>query len=126
MRLITAQQIVSTRARFFRIHNSSNQPIDWTIHWYGTGYGGWNEYRSIALNGESITCDSGDHRASANTDHTITIPPNRTSTVIVVASATHPNGSRALALYFWNNSLALPEGLEFVDDFDIKGDGWED
>ena len=110
----------------FRIHNDSNQPIDWTMHWYGTSYGGWNEYRSIALNGQSILCDGGDHRAhSSNTSNTISIPPNRTSTIIVVASSTHPSGSRAIALYFWNNTLVLPEGLEFVDDFDIKGNGWD-
>ena len=97
------------------------------MHWYGTSYGGWNEYRSIALNGQNILCDGGDHRAhSSNTSNTITIPPNRTSTIIVVASSTHPSGSRAIALYFWNNTLVLPEGLEFVDDFDIKGNGWDD
>ena len=28
-------------------------------------------------------------------------------------------------LYFWNDSLVLPEGLEFVDDFDTKPNGYD-
>lgn len=110
----------------FRVHNNTDQAINWTLHWYGTSYGGWNEYRSIALNGQNIVCDSGDRRASDERSDTLTIPPNRTSTVIVVASSTNPSTSRTVVLYFWNNSLVLPEGLEFVDDFDVKGNGWED
>jgi subtilisin-like proprotein convertase family protein len=109
----------------FRIHNSTNQDIEWNVHWYGTSYGGWNEYRSIARNGKNITCDGGDNRASDNTNHNISIPPNRTSTVVFVASATHPSTSRSLVLYFWNDSLVLPEGLEFVDDFDTKPNGYD-
>ena len=96
------------------------------MHWYGTGYGGWNEYRSITVNGQNNVCDGGDHRASDERTDTLTIPANRTSTVIVVASSTNPSTSRSIALYFWNNTLNLPEGLEFIDDFDTKGNGWDD
>ena len=110
----------------FRVHNNTDQDINWNVHWYGTGYGGWDERRSIAVNGQNYHCDDGDYRASANTNHILQIPANRTSTVIFVASGTHPNGSRAIALYFYENSLVLPEGLEFIDDFDVKGNGWDD
>jgi hypothetical protein len=28
-------------------------------------------------------------------------------------------------MYFVDNTLVLPDGLEFVDDFDVKPNGWD-
>ena len=59
------------------------------------------------------------------------IPANRTSTVIAVGGSTygqnlHSNVHTRLSLLaFTNNSLALPNGLEYIDDLDIATGGWE-
>ena len=44
----------------------------------------------------------------------------------MVASTGGDSGnSRFLQNYIDNNSLVLPEGLSFVDDFDVKPNGWD-
>jgi hypothetical protein len=114
-------------AVLFRVHNSTDQAINWNVTWYGTGDASHNNRRSIALNGTNQHCPGGNYYASDNTSHNLSIPPNRTSTVIFVASAAHANGaSAAQVLYLTNDSLSLPAGLTFIDDFDVKGNGWDD
>ena len=110
----------------FRIRNNTSKAITWSAKWYGTGYGGWGERRSVALNGKNIVCSSGDYGANAETTTNLSIPANRGSTAIFIASSTRPSGDlRACFMAFYNNSLVLPAGLEFVDDLDTKPNGWD-
>lgn len=108
----------------FRIKNTTNASITWNVRAYQTAYAGWGERASVTVN-SGLVFTSGSSTLSAQTfqDHALSIAPNGTSTVIFTAgsnqaSSSHPNGSRSLLLAFGNDSLALPAGLEYVDDFD--------
>lgn len=111
----------------FRVRNSTAQSIGWTVDWYGTAYGGWNDRTSVAINGQEVwQSGSSNIYAWEQRSTTITVPANRTSTVIFVAASTpEQNGFRDLILAFFDNSLQLPTGLEFVDDLDTKPNGWD-
>ena len=114
-------------AALFRVHNRTDQAINWSVSWYGTGNNSWENRRSISLNGSNIHCPNSNYYSSDNSNHTLSIPPNRTSTVIFIANSAYPSSNHASqTLYFFNNSLVLPEGLSFIDDFDVKGNGWDD
>ncbi len=99
----------------FRVRNNTSSPITWTP-WIGyTAYSAWNEMASCALNG-ALVWSSG---SSGQTSVSLSIPANGTSTVIFAAGAGSAGApTRTTLLGFFNNSLVLPEGLEFVDDFD--------
>jgi hypothetical protein len=73
---------------------------------------------SAALNGVSVW-SSGGCSSTVQVSQTLSIPANRTSTVVFVSSSAPPAGSaRSVFLAFVNNSLDLPAGLEFVDDLE--------
>ncbi len=108
----------------FRIRNTTDQAINWSVDWYKTGYGGWNEYAGVAINGSSVWSSSSDFGPSHESNHVISIPANRTSTVIFIAASSSASGTRSNFMAFYNNSLQLPAGLEYVDDLDYKPDGW--
>jgi subtilisin-like proprotein convertase family protein len=113
-------------ATLFRIRNSTANDITWKVYWYKTAYGSWNEWAGIALNGQEVWhSGGGDYNACHNTSHDITIPKNRTSTVIFTSPSGGPSGTRPAFMAFYNNSLVLPNGLEFVDDLDFKPNGWD-
>jgi hypothetical protein len=102
----------------FRVKNTTASAIAWTPNWYTTCYGGFNEFASLALNGAN-TWQSGGCSSSALMSMPLSIPANRTSTVVFVSSsAPNAGNSRSVLLAFANNSLDLPAGLEFVDDLD--------
>jgi len=112
----------------FRVQNTTSNPIDWSACWYKTSYGGWGEKASIALNGTNVWDSGGNNYGGASSPscHALTIPAARTSTVIFVSGSTPVGGgTRGVTLAFYNNSLTLPTGLRFVDDLDVKGDGWD-
>lgn len=46
----------------------------------------------------------------------LTVPPNRISTVIVMALTGNPNSNRPTYLGFDDDCLRLPEGMYYVDD----------
>jgi hypothetical protein len=124
----------STDGRFagalFRVRNRTGSAIAWTLSFHATAYGGWNEYASLALNGVNAWSSAGATISStAVNSATLSIPPNRVSTVIGVAGSGQPTisgfNSRALALAFRANCLTLPSGLEFVDDLDTASGGYE-
>jgi len=108
----------------FRIKNITGSPIDWTVN-FKYSSGNWASTASAACNGVSEFTYSGNQRAG-DTNVVITIPANRTSTVIFQSS-----GYYSTTYAFWifmafgNDSLALPAGLEYVDDFDTATGGWE-
>jgi subtilisin-like proprotein convertase family protein len=109
----------------FRVKNTTGQAITWTPYFYITSYSSHNEYASVALNGQNVWSDS-TNGASTEKSVNLSIPANRTSTVIFVASSSAPSGDmKSCALAFYNNSLQLPSGLEFVDDLDTKPNGWD-
>lgn len=115
----------STNGRVFvclmRIKNSTADAIDWTPQIRYSAYEAWSEKASCALNGNSVW-NSGTGN-SGNTSFPISIPPLATSTVIFavpsgVAYWTGSSYARRTQLGFYNDSLVLPAGLEFVDDFE--------
>ena len=116
-------------AVLFRVKNTTASAINWQPTWYFTNYGGWSEAASASINGAntySMTSDC--YSGNCNTSPTFAVPANRTSTVIFVnGSSPGPGGSR-----FYNTSIlcaftniALPNGLQFVDDLDTAADGWD-
>jgi hypothetical protein len=117
----------------FRIKNNTPNAITWTPNFHYTCYSGWSERASVALNGVT-TWNSGATNAGVNnfTNIALSIPPERTSTIIFVSTSSSTTGSigsnltvRGLILAFGNNSLELPAGLEYVDDLDTASGGWE-
>jgi hypothetical protein len=117
-------------AALFRIKNVSSSAISWTIYFYHTSYGGWSEYASVTLNGASNWSNTGNAYPGTTASVTLSIPAQRTSTVIVISSATPQNCGcctqtmRGLYLCFYNNSLALPTNLYYVDDLDVATGDW--
>ena len=111
----------------FRVRNSTAKTITWKPHWRYTSYSGWSETASVALNGSNIWSGNCGGSLNCTTSHSLSIPANRTSTVVFVStSGSEWNSIRGITLGFYNNSLKLPTGLEFVDDLEKKSDGWND
>ena len=112
----------------FRIRNATAAAITWTPVIRVTAYGGYYEQASVALNGASAWTSTGGVFTSNSTPVSVAlaIPANRTSTAIFVSMGSPQAGpyTRATLLAFVNNSLALPAGLEFVDDLDTATGGW--
>jgi Collagen triple helix repeat (20 copies) len=115
----------------FRIKNSTFSSINWTPYFFYTCYSSWGERASVAMNGVHIW-DSGGTNCDVNnnTNVTLAIPANSTSTVIVTSSsskamATYNSQFRANMLIFFNDSLSLPAGLSYADDLDsVTGTLW--
>ena len=108
----------------FRIENTTGSPINWSPNFFYSCYGAWGERASVALNGVSEMNES----ANGSQILTLSIPANRTSTVIFVSTSSQPSvgeGMRLTRLGFIGNSLNLPAGLQFVDDLDTATGGWE-
>ena len=117
-------------AVLMRIQNNTSSPIEWTPHFYFTAYVSWGERASVALNGVNVWATTGNHHPNSTAAVTLTLPPNQTSTVIVVVPSS-PQWNTSSGLYrvnllaFYNNSLNLPAGLSFVDDLDkVTGPLW--
>jgi len=111
----------------FRIRNTTQQNITWTIKWYRTSYGGWAERASVTVNGANIWQSGGsNYYASDEQTINLTIPANRTSTAIFISGSTPTSGDmRTCLMAFYDNCLVLPDGLVFVDDLDTKPNGWD-
>jgi len=107
----------------FRVRNLTNKTITWKLSRYYSSYGGWGEYASTALNGKNIWSTSS-NQSYGTVTHSLQIPPNRVSTVIVISGSSSQSGTRTCYLGFYNNSLKLPAGLVYVDDLDTAPDGW--
>jgi hypothetical protein len=128
------QQVSSTDGRMvlalFRVRNATASPIGWTpVFWY-TAYAGWGEMASVALNGVEAWYSGGGY-GTLTGSVALSIPPNRTSTVVFVSGGSTPYSvgygiyARQIVLAFRNGSLALPAGLSFGDDLDTATGGWE-
>ena len=99
-------------AALFQVENTTDHAIDWNVSYYFTAYAGWNEFSSLAVNGQLVRADSQTGSAFA----TLSLPAHQVSHIIAVAGAGSPAGNmRSNELGFYNNSLELPGGLRFVD-----------
>ena len=127
-------QYSSTNGRvvvvLFRIRNTTGSAIIWQPYFKYTAYSVWNELASVALNGvNQWTSTGGNGTQSANVS--LSIPANRTSTVIFVSTSSQNYTVstsiqvRQVFLAFYNNSLQLLPGLQYLDDLDIATGGWE-
>lgn len=112
-------------AVLFRIRNTTASPINWHLYFYATSSNSYAEVASLSLNGEDTWYTTDDNNASKTWNQSLSIPANRTSTVILIASSTNVSTTRGLYLAFYNDSLELPDGLVYVDDLDIATGGWE-
>jgi hypothetical protein len=112
----------------FRVRNTTAAAITWTPVIRVTAYGSWGEQASVALNGASAWTSAGGTYlpSSSPVSVPLAIPASRTSTAIFVSTGSPPGSpySRSTLLAFVANSLALPAGLQFVDDFDTATGGW--
>ena len=54
----------------------------------------------------------------------LSIPPNRTSSVVFAALGGHAPCYRSNLLVINNDSAVLPQGLSYVDDFDTMTGDW--
>ena len=115
----------------FRVRNTTAAPINWQAHFWYSCYRPWGEVASVALNGVNVFVDNGSTSGKLAVVN-LPIPPNRTSTVVFVAGSGTPvsfaNNShwvRATVAGFIDDSLALPTGLELVDDLDTATGGYE-
>jgi hypothetical protein len=112
----------------FRIKNSSPNAVTWIPSFYYTCYSSWGEKASITLNGEN----SWSALFSGTANVSLSIPANRTSTVIFVSTSGTPASvgsgiyTRSCQLSFYNGCLYLPSGLAFVDDLDTATGGWSE
>jgi hypothetical protein len=117
----------------FRIKNTKNQAAQWKPKWYSTSADNWGRsYSSIAVNGalvEKWECRHNNNWNNCWNPRTITLPANRISTVIFVSFMSYPytwNGRQSFLMsYFADNSLALPDGAEYVDDLDTVTGSWK-
>jgi hypothetical protein len=111
----------------FRVRNTTSSYISWTPYFYYSQYSGWGQRASVALNGG--TWWTGGDTPGAQAAVSLSIPPLRTSTVVFVSQSGPPVAYyeylRATILGFYNNSLNLPAGLEFVDDLETATGGYE-
>jgi collagen triple helix repeat protein len=115
-------------AALFRVRNTTGAAITWTPVMRLTAYGSWGEVASVALNGANVWNSGGATipTTAGVVGVALSIPANRTSTVIVVAGSGPGGGpTRSVLMAFGNNSLQLPAGLEFLDDLDTAAGGWE-
>jgi hypothetical protein len=116
----------------FRIRNNTASAITWTPVFRATAYSSWGDLASVALNGVAAwSSGGGNYPATAGPfSVALTIPANRVSSAIFVANggpySSGPSGilSRSTLLAFVSNSLALPSGLQFVDDLDTATGDW--
>jgi len=102
----------------FEIENTTDSPIVWSPHWYYSSYPGWGEVAGVAVNGVDVLTLTG-YYGSATAD--LTIPANGISQVIFTSATCPPSlDVRTNQFGFFNDSLALPDGLRFVDTSDAQ------
>jgi hypothetical protein len=115
----------------FRVRNNTANDITWPVAWTYSAYTGWGENASVALNGSNVWNSPCNSQSVCDATFNITIPKNRVSTVIFQSTGSHPYSwgynlqLRKIFQGFYNNSLKLPAGLEFIDDLDSATGGWE-
>jgi hypothetical protein len=133
----STHQASSTNGRvavvLFRIRNTTAADIVWTPAFRATSYSAWGELASVAFNGAAAwsSASVGGSLVPASGPYSValTVPAGRVSSAIFVSTTGPAYGMgsflvRSLFLAFVNNSLALPAGLQFVDDLDTATGDW--
>jgi len=119
----------------FRIKNIKSNGITWRPEWMYTSFSGWSEDASASMNGASNFrdhCNGSFCRNRISFNVPANNDKNRVSTIIFVSSGTNDyhvgynRWERANINMFNDNSLALPNGLEYVDDMDTVKGSWKD
>jgi len=116
----------------FRIKNTGTRSIRWSPAITMTSWNGWSERASISLNGNNLIggkdCNH-ECRFTPSLDVPANSQKNRVSTAIFASTGSYSNYHnsqwRATVLLFRDNALALPNGLEFVDDLDTMTGSWK-
>jgi len=116
----------------FRIKNTGTSTIRWSPAITMTSWHGWAESASISVNGNNLI-GAKDCNHMCRFTPSLDIPANsqkdRISTAIFASTSSYANGHynqwRATLLLFRDNSLALPNGLEFVEDLDTMTGSWK-
>ncbi len=109
----------------FRVKNTTSKTITWKVWTYQTAWVD-QDRASVSVNGSNIWCPSSNYSTSSAHSFNLSIPANRTSTVIFVSGSTPQTSDnmRGCVLAFYNNSLKLPAGLAFVDDLETAPHNW--
>jgi hypothetical protein len=105
-------------AVLIRVKNTTPEDIDWDVTFHYSSYGGWGELASLSLNGLN-TWSSASNCPRCVQQITLSIPADRTSTVIVISGSSPGSGTRTLLQGFVDDCLVLPDGLEYADDLDV-------
>jgi len=113
---------------FFRIKNTGTNAKTWSVQWHWTGWHGWGNYASVAIN-------KGNHwhghcYSMCYRNENFNIPANsagnRISSIAFISGGTHPYGhyNHHRMVYLSFQKLDVPDGLEFVDDMETVGGEW--
>jgi len=118
----------------WRIKNTKSSPIRWNPEYMYTSFGGWGEYASVSLNGANTMrhhCNYNWCRRRIDMDLPSNSKGDRISTIIFISMGSGNNGcsegnhQRSNGHHFNDNSLELPNGLEYVDDLDTASGSWK-
>jgi hypothetical protein len=113
---------------FFRIKNTETSGKTWNVQWHWTGWHGWGNYASLAVNKGNHW--HGECYSMCYRNENINIPANgagdRISSVAFVTGGSAPYGhyNHHRMVYLSFQKLDLPDGLEFVDDMETVGGEW--
>eukprot|EP00039_Didymoeca_costata_P001594 m.53590 g.53590 ORF g.53590 m.53590 type:complete len:436 (+) comp10873_c0_seq3:86-1393(+) len=112
----------------FRIKNTKSTAVQWRVNWVFTAYSGWSERASVAMN--KVNQYSSGCSGSCSTTINLNLPPSKTSTIIFMTSTSGAGWGyagiylRASINMIVDDSLKLPDGLEYVDDLDGLTGTW--
>jgi len=107
----------------FRVRNATAAPVVWDVSFHYSCQGSQGRIASAAIDGVSLWASGSTDVSAGVAAAAASIPPGATSTVVFVSSSHSLAGdgvwqSTQGRLGFADNCLALPAGLEFVDDLD--------
>jgi len=113
-----------------RIKNTGKSTIPWSLLVTISSWHVWDESASISLNGNNQIGNKNcpyECRFGTNLNIPANSAGNRVSTVVFISTSSEDSGrnSRATLLSFQDNSLSLPNNLEFVDDLDVQTGSWK-
>ncbi len=111
----------------FRVKNTTANAVNWQLSFYYTSYSGWSETASLSINGATTWTSNNNAWPNTGAQVNVSVPANKTSTVVVVAPSSpgYGNNQRDNYLAFYNNSLTLPTGLQYVDDYEVVQGPWK-
>ncbi len=111
----------------FRVRNTTANDITWPIQFYYTACQDVGQLASVSINGQSSWASSSNAWPNSAVTVSLAVPKNRVSTIVVLSASSPAFGSnqRQSVLNFYNNSLKLPTGLAYVDDWETVDGTWK-